>query len=645
MCGISGIFLRPGEEAQEKDLKRMAQAMSRRGPDAEGVFVSGAVGLAHRRLKIIDLSDKANQPMLNEARTIGLAFNGEIYNFRALRSELEKLGALFRTRSDTEVILRAYEHWGVECLERLSGMFALAIWDGKDPESPKLLLARDRFGIKPLFYAENNGCFAFASELKPLMELSWLPKRVDPESVSLLLTFSHVPTPRSILEGVFQLRPGHWLRIEKGEATEGSFIEGRPKSGASAGERSEEEWLRLLDERISQAVDRQRVSDVPVGCFLSGGIDSSLIAIAYSELGDRGIETFSVGYAVNDFDETPFARTVAQAVGTQHHELFLRAQDMVGLIPEVPIFFDQPLGDPSLLSTLLLARMARSRVSVALSGDGGDELFFGYPHQRILLGLKSLGTWVPRRGIRQAERVMETLQMLGLRSPNLGRLRKACEVFQFADPAEAYESWIGVIGPLRRERIFRLLSAPLPHRQEEPWLAPLLASLSHLPEEERISEVFQRTFLLDTVLAKTDRATMAYGLEGRVPLLDDRVAQFSSELPFELKLRGGQIATTSSGKYLLRRLLAKKLKARGVGPELSLRPKKGFSIPLGSWLKTDLKYLLDEYLNPARLKREGFFESAEVKLCIDEHLSGSVDRSHLLWTLLSFQLWRERYFG
>lgn len=658
MCGISGVFLKPNETAGVESLQAMARAMRRRGPDSEGVFASGRVGLAHRRLRIIDLSEQAAQPMFDakssaDAR-IAVVFNGEIYNFRELREELEKLGHSFRSRSDTEVIVRSYEQWGCESFARFNGIFALGIWDARG-ERPLLRLARDRFGTKPLFYALQGGRFAFASELKPLLGLAWLERTVDPESLFHFLKFSHVPNPRSILRGVAQLPPGH-LASYDGEklelrvfrepldraAGEGS-PPGLPALPALPALNDERSWLERLDRTLLDCVRRQLVSDVPVGCFLSGGIDSSLLALAHSELAASGfasgpVRTFTIGYREREFDETAFAREVAEACGTEHHELVVGPRDFIELIPEVPELFDQPFADPTLLSSLLLSRFAREKVTVALSGDGGDELFFGYAQQYFLLRLERLAG-IPRAIrspiARQLGLAARSLLRLGAENRRVHQSQKLSEILQYKDRAELFQYFIGTIGPMRLDKIQGLIREP--SGDARPVHGPLVESLRALPAEERISELFVRTFLVDTVLAKTDRASMAYGLEARVPLLDDAMVRFSAELPFKHKLRG------RSSKHLLRKLLESKLSARGLSTSLSRRPKQGFSIPLKDWLKGELKYLLDEYLHPSRLEREGVFDSRRVHGLVREHLRYHANHSHVLWSLVSFQMWKERY--
>ena len=631
MCGISGLMAREGEAVDAVLLHRMNDLIRHRGPDADGFLTHANLGLGHRRLKIIDLSEGANNPLFNEDGRVAIVFNGEIYNFRELRARLQAAGHVFRTQTDTEVIVHGYEEWGEDCFRELNGIFAFALADLRGA-SPVLFLVRDRFGVKPLFYAERDGRLAFASELKPLMQVPWVDRTVDRRILFHFLKFSHVPTPFSILEGARQVRPGTWLRFGGGVSREGLYWDPiemariEPETG-----RTEEDWLQELDAVLARVVERQMISDVPLGCLLSGGVDSSLLTMAC--MASRGrLQTFSIGYQEAEFDETPYAREVASAFGSEHHEMIVGPADFFQLIPDVPTYYDQPFADPTLLPTLLLARFARQKVTVALSGDGGDEMFFGYTYHKTLLGLRRLLALPkePRRAFFQGVDYALGLLPSWASGNRALQTRKAAQILQFGGEAEMFAYFIGTIGPLRMDRLAGLVREKPP--RPAAWLEPLLLELHGLSWERRIEQVFIRTFLTDTVLAKTDRATMAWGLEGRVPFLDDEMVEFSSRLPFDFKLRDGV------KKYLLRRLLGRKLPGRIAG-----RAKQGFSIPLRDWLRGDLKYLLDDYLDEARLRREGYFEPGPVRQLVAEHCGRRANHSHLLWSLVSFQMWKERY--
>ncbi|MGH9867807.1 MAG: asparagine synthase (glutamine-hydrolyzing) [Candidatus Polarisedimenticolia bacterium] len=631
MCGIDGLCLLAHETPHPDLLARMTERMSHRGPDAQGLLQKGNIGLGHRRLKIIDLSEAANQPMSTEDGLLSITFNGEVYNYRELRAQLQEMGETFRTQSDTEVVLRAFGRWGVESFRKLNGIYAFALCDTRDGRSI-LYLVRDRFGTKPLFYAEAGGRLAFASEIKPFLELDWISREVDREVLFSYLKFSHVPTPRSILKGVRQLRPGRWLRFEGGAITEGTYwdpIE-MARDPGNGHPRPESEWLDEMDSILARVASRQMISDVPLGCLLSGGIDSSLLTMACSTQ-VAGLRTFSIGYRESEFDETPYAREVAEAFGTRHQEFIVGPEDLLKLIPDIPRYYDQPLADPTLLPTLLLCQFTRREVTVALSGDGGDELFFGYTFQKTL---KRLALVSPFPG--PARRLICALLDAALSaSPvSLGRhshmMRKALQILQFRNEDELFAYFIGTIGPMRLDRLQGLLADPDPHRPA--LMADVLAPLNGLSWDKKIEQVFIRSFLTDTVLAKTDRASMAFGLEGRVPFLDNEMVEFSSRLPFDLKLKG------AVKKYLPRRLLERHLPGR-----ISARPKKGFSVPMRDWLRGPLRWLLRDYLDEARLRREGYFHPGNVSAIVKEHLGSRANHSHVLWSLVSFQMWREHF--
>ena len=631
MCGISGVILKPGEEIDPSMLKTMSTVMARRGPDAEGTLIRKQIGLVHRRLKIIDLSDEANQPMFNEEYTVAVVFNGEIYNFMEIREELKRAGHTFRNRSDTEVIVHAYEEWGVDGFARFNGMFAFGIWDGRG-ESPSLTIVRDRYGIKPLFFSQASGRFAFASELKPLLTLPWISKEVSPQTLFYFLKFSHVPTPLSILKDVQQLEPSGWIRIQGGEVTRGKIPSTLSCVSSTAPRPSfiqnEQDYLRDFEETLQRVVQRQVVSDVPLGAFLSGGIDSTLLTLACGKLDIGKIKTFTIGYKEAEFDEAPFAREVARALGTEHHEWIASPSDFFDILPDVPTYFDQPFADPTLLPSLLLARFAKERVTVALSGDGGDELFFGYSYQNALNQLKPLihAPGPLRKGIFGGLRKLSNL----MPTPRMQQLGKLSEILQFGNEAELFQSFVGTIGPLPPDQLAALIQSPV--QLSPPLYTPMLEELKDCSWMKKIEEVFIRTFLTDTVLTKTDRTGMAFGLEARVPFLDDEMKAFSERLPFEWKHRNGV------SKYLLRKLVKQKL------PEsISARKKQGFSIPLRDWFRTDLKYLLDEYLHSERLRRQGIFNPKAVAELVRSHRDQRANHSHLLFSLVMYQMWHERY--
>jgi asparagine synthase (glutamine-hydrolysing) len=635
MCGITGVVQRKGERVSPEDLQRMTDLMTHRGPDAAGTFIKDEIGLGHRRLKIIDLSDSANQPMWTADGNLGIVFNGEIYNFPELKSELEKKGYKFRTRSDTEVILYAFQEWQEDAFIRLNGMFAFCLVDLKDNAT---YLVRDRFGIKPLFYSFQSGRLAFASEVKPLFSLPWISHAVSEEALLSFIKHSHISSPKSIFKDIQQVLPGHFLKLHRENLSDVMYWDPISISRTQKDNRSEDEWIGELERVLKKVVSRQLISDVPLGCFLSGGVDSSLLVAAYTSLGKREpMQTFSIGYAEKEFDETLYARLVAKRFQTQHHEIIVQPSDFFKLIPEIPQYFDQPFADPTLLSSLLLSKYTKNNVTVAFSGDGGDELFFGYSQQRAMRYLNSL-KFVPYK-LREVglEAVAHAMNMIHV--PKLKRVaqqgKKLSEILQFRSEAEFFEYWVGTIGPMRMDRLEDFFVKPM---ESNSGIYPgLLNDYKDLPLDEKITQIYLRTFMLDTVLAKTDRAGMAYGLESRVPFLDNEMAELSGRIPMEHK------AGPRSSKILLRKLLAKKLKDRGLEHSIAFRKKQGFSIPMREWLRGELKYLLDEYLSESKIKRDGIFKYSKIKNLIDEHQADHANHSHLLWSFISFQMWKEHY--
>jgi asparagine synthase (glutamine-hydrolysing) len=631
MCGLSGFVLKNGETADHNLLRDMTTTMSHRGPDSQGEFIYQNIGLGHRRLKIIDLSDSANQPLLTQDKKIAIVFNGEIYNFQELRTELQTLGKIFKTKSDTEVILQAFEHWGTSSFKKLNGIFSFAIWDNRNNQN-LLYLVRDRMGTKPLFYSYKEHRLGFASELKPLMKLPWVHKNISPQTLFYFLKFSHVPSPDSILEDIKQVTPGSFLILKNGEISSSSFWNPLELVNLELQKENahltEDYFVSELEKTLREVMSRQIVSDVPVGCFLSGGIDSTLLTMQYSAIQKMPIKTFSIGYKENNYNETSYAKEAASVFNTDHHEYIVSAKDMFNLIPDLPTLFDQPLADPTAMPTMLLSKRAKEHVSVVFSGDGADELFFGYPYEPALLNIRPL-LFTPY-SVRKALCLIAQCFLMPFDGQRVQQTRKLLEIFQFKNEAELFQYFIGTIGPMRLDHLSKLIHEPV--NLTPSCYQGLMNNLTHLPWNEKIAQVFQQTFMIDTVLAKTDRATMAFGLEGRVPFLDNKMLEFAAGLPFHMKYNYG------NKKYILKKLLANKM-----SPEFINRPKQGFSIPIEHWLRGDLKFLIDEYLNTTRIKKDGVLVDLEVQNLVAQHLSKKANHSHLLWSLITYQMWKEKY--
>ena len=626
MCGIVGnILARADRRPDPAVLQRMNERLAHRGPDDEGILVQGPAGLAMRRLKIIDLAT-GHQPMAGEGRRVWVVFNGEIYNYRELGANLAARGHTFTTRSDTEVIVHGYEDRGLASLDDLEGMFALAIWDAP---ARTLVLARDRLGIKPLYYAVLRDQIVFASELRALVEHPAVERTLDLTALSRYLAHEYVPAPHSIFRGVRKLAAGHWLTYSDGRVKVEPYWDVRFQGDRAMGEADAVEALRAV---LDLSVRQHLVSDVPLGVFLSGGIDSSAVAaLAARHLPGR-LKTFSIGFEDPSFDETAYARSVARGLDADHHEEILGPRAALDLVARLPELLDEPLGDASLLPTFLLSRFTRRSVTVALSGDGGDELFAGYPTyqaHRLARALELVPRWVRQRLVRPVvERLPVSLDDLSFDF----RLKRFLEGMDFA-PVERHAAWLGAFTPAEQRALFT--SDALARMEMEPSYAAFHEMLTHAPSAsglERMLYLDLKGYLGEGVLTKVDRASMACSLEVRLPLLDRRVVELAASLPMRLKLRG---LTT---KYVLKRALS------GVLPRAILeRRKKGFGVPLARWFRADLAPLLRDACARDVVCRAGLFRPEAVERLIGEHAAGRRDHRKKLYTLLAFQLWASRY--
>lgn len=632
MCGIAGIV--SYDAAPEADqLLAMTRALSHRGPDDEGLFLDGPVGLGFRRLSIIDLQG-GHQPMSAGGATV--VFNGEIYNFRELRRELEGKGFLFRTRSDTEVLLSGYLAWGEELVTRLDGMFAFALWD--QPRQ-RLFAARDRFGKKPFYFAQVGRTFLFASELKALLAHRSCPRELDPVSLRRFLAFDYVPAPGSIFRGVRKLPAAHQLVLEGGQWRETRYWSyppperGRPGRWLLPG--AVDEAAEELRERLRLAVRRRLVSDVPLGVFLSGGIDSSAVtALAVREV--PRLRTFSVAFEESQqgeagYDESRFARLAARTFGTEHSEGRLSAQECLDLIPLAANQLDEPFADPSYFPTFLLSRFARREVTVALGGDGADELFGGYD-TFLAHPLGELYSALPRWLSRRLEAAAALLpQRAGYMSFDY-RLRTFLSGAGYQSRYR-HQAWIGSIAPRRLERLL----TPDWRTQGDPTAEvyqPIDAFAAQHPETgmEWALRYYLSLYLGEDILVKVDRASMAASLEVRSPFLDTGLAELVLGLPLPLKVR------LTRRKWLLKRAL------RGLVPDSILfRKKHGFAIPVSAWLRGPLRPLLEDLLGEQSLGQTGIFQPGEVRRMMEEHTAGRADHRKPLWAILMFELWRRRW--
>jgi len=618
VCGIAGFVNRdPERPADCALLRQMTRALVHRGPDEEGYFSAGPVGLGMRRLRIIDLAG-GKQPIANEDGTVWVVFNGEIYNFHDLRQDLVSRGHRFTTNSDTEVIVHLYEEQGIECVRALRGMFAFAIWDSK---TQTLSLARDRFGKKPLYYAETSSGFWFGSELKSLLGVPDLSRALNLTALDDYLALGYIPAPHSIFRAVQKLPAASVLTLRAGQVSIRRYWRLEWQTGAPLTER---QALDGLQARLEDAVRCRLTADVPFGAFLSGGIDSSTVVWLMSQALHEPVRTFSIGFAQQGSSELPFAREVAQAFHTEHYEEVVEA-DALSLLPQLVHAFDEPFGDSSALPTYLVSRLARQQVTMVLSGDGGDELFAGYERYQRYLLLSRL-RWLVL-GALGANALATTLRTISATST---RLNRAAAVLRRAalPPLARYTQLVGLYAPdLRREllKVGNHTPGAVPVAVASAWQE----ALSFDPVR-RLQAVDTETYLIDDVLVKVDRASMANSLESRAPLLDHRLWEYVAALPTAYKFVNGKT------KYLLRRLLQGQ-----VPPAVLSRPKQGFAIPRVHWFRGDWQ----DMVRPLLLENDmsQYFARPCLERMLEEHASGRIDHGEHLWLLLVFAVWHKRY--
>jgi asparagine synthase (glutamine-hydrolysing) len=625
MCGICGkIYFDQTRTVDSRELQQMAATLSHRGPDGDEVWTAQHVGLAHRRLAVIDLRAMAGQPMSNEDGTVWITFNGEIYNFRELRQTLEAKGHIFRTQSDTEVIVHAYEEYGRGCVERLRGMFAFAVWDAR---TQTLFLARDRVGKKPLYYFQSHDRFVFASEIKALLVDDAVPRVPDPVGIDHFLALQYIPTPLTAFQGVRKLPAAHWLELRHGSIEMGRYWELRfaPKLQITMADAVAE-----LRARFAEAVRLRLVSDVPLGAFLSGGVDSSAVVAYMAQQSDRPVKTFSVGFEDAAFDERPFARIVAERYGTEHTELVVNAP-VADVLPRLVWHYDEPFGDASAIPSYAISELTRRHVTVVLNGDGGDESFAGYDWYIMARRLR-WGDLIP---LWLRQRLADSLQRLppGWRQRQPIRKLSKLTAVMAKEPARRHARWPRACAPEDRWDLYT---------------ADYRAALGGSDPEGIFVDIFGRTdahnctdaalnadvnlYLADDLLVKMDRATMAHALEARSPFLDHKLMEFVARLPTEFKLKGIQ----------KKRLL--KAAVRGQLPDVVLdRPKMGFSVPLARWFHKELRDMAHDIILSPRASERGYFQSKAVAMLLQEHCTGRRDHAENLWALLVLELWHRTF--
>jgi asparagine synthase (glutamine-hydrolysing) len=621
MCGIAGfVDLTSVPHSLERDRARVASmcdVMRHRGPDDQGMYVDVGVGLGMRRLSIIDLST-GHQPIHNEDRTVWVVFNGEIYNYRELRDTLEHAGHRFSTSTDTETIVHGYEAWGEGVFTRLRGMFGLGIWDAK---TRTLLIGRDRPGIKPLYYSEAGGRLFFGSEAKCVLANPEVDRQLDLSALDHYLAYLYTPRDRSIFRGVRKLLPGHYLKVHDGQVDVQRYWQLPTTPAASMSER---DALDELERTLGDAVSSHMISDVPLGAFLSGGIDSSVVVALMSRASNRPVKTFAIGFEEQAFNELPYARRVADHLATDHHEFVVRP-DALDVLDRVIWHFDEPFGDASAIPTWYVSEIARRHVTVVLSGDGGDELFGGYdrylPHPRVA------------SFDRLAPSLSRTVAAAAWRALPHGTRGKGFLRHVARDPRGRYLDSVTFYHADERRA---LLSSDV-QRQLGTWnaesrFASPFERLRHLPFAAQMMAFDFETYLPDDCLTKVDRMSMAHSIESRVPLLDHHVIEFAASLPPSLKIQADR------RKYLL-----KALAFRLLPREMLDRPKQGFGVPIGHWFRGSLRDAFGDILQSSRTRQRGYFDQPFVDRVLHEHLSGKRDHSLRLWQLLIFELWHRQY--
>lgn len=659
MCGIAGILDRRGEDLRPV-INRMVKALHHRGPDASGIWVDERNGLTlgHARLSTIDLSSEGSQPMVSTSGRYVMTYNGEVYNFPELRRDLERRGHGFRGHSDTEVMLAAFDEWGVEkSLERFIGMFAFGVWDRAEY---RLTLARDRLGKKPLYFGWMEGTFLFGSELKALQAHPDFHGEINRDVLALYLRYGYVPAPYCIYRNLYQLMPGSVLGISGDHTHRGTDFSPFPESEQTpwkpvqywsarcAVERgcmqmfrmSEQEAIEELDRVLREAVRMRMVADVPLGAFLSGGVDSSTVVALMQAQSTQRVRTFTIGFHEDEFNEARYAKEVAAHLGTEHTELYVTPQDAMAVIPRLPQLYDEPFADSSQIPTFLVSELTRRHITVSLSGDGGDELFGGYTryfnYQWIWNRLMTIPTPL-RKGLAFGIRSVPPSQWTALMrcvTPFLpkrlrmvlpgDKLNKLANLLMMAEPETLYHRLISqwadpttvVLGSVEPP------TSVVDHAQ---W-----ASVPGLIEQMMYLDTV--TYLPDDILVKVDRASMAVSLEVRSPLLDHRVVELAWQFPTSLKFRNGE------GKWALRQVLYKYVPRRLVD-----RPKMGFGVPIGNWLRGPLRAWAESLIGEQRLRDEGFFDPAPIREMWTDHLSGQRDWQYALWTVLMFQAWRDQH--
>jgi asparagine synthase (glutamine-hydrolysing) len=628
MCGIAGVWDLNGEEVSVGVLKRMTDCISHRGPDGEGHYAEGPVGLGHRRLAIIDLSTAGHQPMANERGDLVITYNGEIYNFQELRVELEALGYRFQSRTDTEVVIHAYDQWGESCVNRFNGMFAFAIFDRKNQ---RLFLARDRLGVKPLYYYADARKLVFASEIKSILEYPGVPRDLDNEALADFFSLNYIPPPGTPFKHIRQIDPGHFGVWQGGQLTTRQYWDIHFENG-NGGSLSEAQLIPELLEKVKESVRKRLVADVPIGAFLSGGLDSSTVVHFMRQFATGTLKTFSVRFSEKSYDEGEYAWEMARHLETEHHEIFCGPADMAALLLKSSWHADSLTADISNIPILLVSRLAQEHVKVVLSGDGGDEVFAGYPTYQadhLARYYKRLPGWI-RRGLVQP--LVHALPTSGAKLSFDYKARKFVEGAALS-PARAHYTWRTIFTSEEKHSLLtnEFAAAIKEHLPEVTW-EQLFATYPNMSDMDKGFYSDYKTFLSGSILPKVDSMSMAVSLEAREPLLDFELVEMMARVPASMKMKG---LTT---KYLFKKTMSTVLPKSVV-----YRKKAGFHTPIATWFRNDLRSLVAEILSNENVSQTRMLNPSYVERLKTEHFDGRANHSYKLWGLMNFVVWFNHY--
>ena len=644
MCGITGVWeFKNKSTVSQPMIKSMADTLYHRGPDDSGVYVDekNNIGFGHRRLSILDLTSQGHQPMLNGDESLCITYNGEVYNFIEIKRELMDKGYEFKSNSDTEVILKAYQEWGIESINKYRGMFAFAIWD---KNNEKLTLVRDRAGVKPLYYYYDGDRFLFSSELKAFYKYPEFKKEINFDALALFLQFGYILAPYAIFKNTYKLKPGYYLEVDReGNLKETKYWDIIDYYLKGSNKKSEDEIERELEQILIESFKYRMVSDVPVGVFLSGGIDSSLVTAILQSQSKTPIKTFTIGFNEKGYNEAHYAKKIAEYLKTDHSEFYCTSKDALEVIYKLPEIYDEPFGDSSGIPTYLVSRLAREKVKVALSADAGDELFCGYNSYELLKNyynvVKKINPFLRFfislfLSLFSPNFISGIYNILSLALPKYTNVSN--KVYKFKSVLKNNDNELSTIvvnghSHWLEDQIKKLLKKPYVALKTD---ITDFGRVRNLDVMSQMQAVDFKTYLCEDILTKVDRATMAVGLEAREPLIDNRIAEYISSVPIDLKYRDGET------KYILKKILYKY-----VPKELLERPKQGFAIPIDSWLKNDLKHIFQNYLSEKNIKEQNIFDEKYVKKNLDKYLSGKLDSAYAykFWFLLMFQMWYERW--